>query len=61
MQVDHIIGKKIILYQSIYLKKIFDHFKIIEYKPAFILINSRVANFLLLYDTNADKVIIKWY
>lgn len=59
MQVDHIVGKKIILYQSIYFLKILNHFKMTGYKPAFILMNSRVVNSLLPYDGNADKAIIK--
>lgn len=55
MQVDHVISEKISLYQSTYLKKIIDYFKMIKYKPVSILIDFRVANSLLLWNGNADK------
>ncbi len=61
MQVNHIIGKKITLCPSTYLKKIFDRFKMTEYKSASIPINLGVVNSLLPYDRNAVKEIIKWY
>ena len=61
MQVDHVIGKKITLCQSIYPKKVLDRFKMTEYKPASISIDPGVANSLLLYDSNADKETTKWY
>ncbi len=59
MQVNHVIGEKITLYQSTYLKKILDHFKITECKPASIPMDPRIANSLLPYDGNADKETIK--
>ncbi len=61
MQVDHIVGERITLCQSIYLKKVLGRFKMSECKPASISIDPRVANTLLPYDGNADKKIIKWY
>lgn len=41
------------------LKKISNRFKISEYKPVLISINPRVANFLLFYNKNTDKITIK--
>lgn len=61
MQVNHVVGKKITLCQSTYLVKVFNRFKMTKYKPAFIPIDLRVANFLLLYNGNADKETIKQY
>ncbi len=61
MQVDHVVGKKIILCQSTYLKKVLDRFKMTECKPASIPMNPGVANFLLSYNRNADKATINWY
>ncbi len=59
MQVDHIVGERITLYQSTYLKKILDRFKMTECKPACISKDLGVANSLLPYDGNADKKKIK--
>lgn len=50
-----------LLCESIYLKNVLNCFKIIQYKPASIPINSGVANFLLLYDKKADREKIKLY
>lgn len=61
MQVNHVAGKKITLCQSTYLNKILNRFKMTECKSTSILIDSGVANFLLPYDKNTDKEIIKWY
>ena len=61
MQVDHVVGEKITLCQSTYLKKVLDRFKMTECKPASIPMDPGVANSLLPYDGNADKETIKWY
>ena len=61
MQVDHIVGERITLCQSTYLKKVLDRFKMTECKPASIPMDPGVANSLLPYDGNADKETIKWY
>ncbi len=55
MNVDHVIGEKITLYQSTYLKKVLDHFKMTECKLASIPMDPGVANSLFPYDGNADK------
>ena len=60
MQVNHIVGKKITLCQSTYLKKVLDHFKMTECKLALVPMNPRVANSLLPFNGNADKETIKW-
>ena len=59
IQINYVVGEKITLCQSTYLKKILDHFKMTEYKPTSILIDSGVANSLLPYDGNVDKKTIK--
>ena len=59
MQVDHVVGEKITFCQSTYLKKVLNHFKMTKCKPASILIDPGVVNFLLLYDRNTDKKTIK--
>lgn len=61
IQINHFDGKKITLCQSIYLRKIFNYLKMTDCKPTFISVNSRVPNFLLFYNRNADKKTIKWY
>ena len=43
---DYILEDKITLYQSTYLKKVLDHFNMIDYKPASLLMNPGVANSL---------------
>lgn len=55
MLINYIVDKKIIFYQNIYFKKIFNCFKINKYKLAFILINPKITNFLLFYNDNNDK------
>lgn len=59
IQVNYVVGKKITLYQSIYLKKKNNCFKMTECKPAFVPMNLGVANSLFSYDRNANKAIIK--
>ena len=61
MQIDYVIGKKITLCQSTYLRKVIDCLKMSECKPALVLMNLRVAILLLPFDGNADKESIKWY
>ncbi len=61
MQVDHVVGERITLCQSTYLKKVLDRFKMTECKPASIPMDPGVANSLLPYDRNADKETIKLY
>ncbi len=61
IEIDHVVGEKITLCQSTYLKKILDRFKMTECKPVSIPMNPGVANSLLPYDENADKTTIKWY
>ena len=61
MHVNHFVGKKIILCQSTYLRKVLDRFKMTDCKLASLLMNLRVANSLLLYNRNVDKKTIKWY
>lgn len=55
MPVNHFIDKKINFCQSTYLREVLDYFKITECKPATILIDSGVANSLLLYYRYIDK------
>ncbi len=61
MEVDYIVGEKITLCQSTYLKNVLDWFKITGCKPATVPMSPGVATYLLLYDGNVDKVTIKWY
>ena len=61
MEVDYVVGEKITLCQSTYLKKVLDRFKMTGCKPATVPMNPGVANSLLPYDGNADKATIKWY
>ena len=61
MHVNHFVGKKIILCQNTYLRKVLDRFKMTDCKLASLLMNLRVANSLLLYNRNVDKKTIKWY
>lgn len=61
MEVDYVVGEKITLCQSIYLKRVLDVFKITRCKLATVFMNPRVANFLLQYNRNADRATIKWY
>ena len=61
MKVNHVMGERISLCQSIYLKKILDRFEMTLCKPASIPMDLGVSNFLLPYDRNTDKEIIKWY
>ncbi len=59
MQVDYVVNKKFTLYQNTYFKKVLNQFKMTECKPAFIPMDFRVVNSLLLYNENTDKEIIK--
>ncbi len=61
IQVNHVVGERITLCQSTYLKKVLDRFKMTECKPASIPMDPEVANSLLPYDGNADKETIKWF
>ena len=61
MEVDHVVGEKITLRQSTYLRKVLNRFKMTECKPASVPMNPGVANSLLPYHGNADKATIKWY
>lgn len=61
IQVDHIVGQKITFCQSIYLKKVFDCFKMTECKPTSIPMNFKFANFLVFHNRNTDQATIKWY
>ena len=58
---DHIDGERITFCQSIYLKGVLDRLKMPQCKPASILRDPGVANFLLLYNGNTDKETMKWY
>ena len=59
MEADYIIGDKITLRQSTYLKKVLDLFDIADYKLASFLINLGVANLLQPFDRTADSEITK--
>ncbi len=61
IQVDHVVGERITLCQSTYLKEVLDRFKMTECKPASIPMDPGAANSLLPYDENTDKETIKWY
>ena len=61
IEFNHVVGEKITLCQSTYLRKVLNRFKITEFKPASVPMNPGVANSLLPYDGNADKETIKWY
>ena len=61
MKVDYVVGGKITLCQSTYLKKVLDQFKMTGCNPAIICMNPWVANSLIPYHGNADKASIKWY
>lgn len=61
IQVNHVIRKKITLYKNTYFKKIFDRFKMTDYKPVSIPMNPGIGNLLLLYNRNINKETIKWY
>ena len=63
MEVDYILRDKITLCQNTYLKKIFDYFKMTNYKPTSLYMNLRIANSLQPFDRIADIMIkiIKWY
>ncbi len=60
MGVDYILGKKITLHQSTYLKKVLDCFDIIDCKPASLSINPGLANSLQLFDGIADPKTINY-
>ncbi len=61
MEVDYVMGEKITLCRSTFLKKMLDRFKVTGCKPATVSMNPGVANSLLPYDRNEDKATIKWY
>ena len=61
MQVNHVIGEKITLCQSTYLRKVLNCFKMTVCKLALVPMNPEVPNSLVSFDGNADKKIIKWY
>ncbi len=61
IKVDYILGDKITLRQSTYLKKVLDHFDMTDFKPASLPIYPGVANLLQHFDGTADPEIIKWY
>ncbi len=59
IEVDVEVGKEISLRQTTYLMKILERFQMADCKPASVLINPRVANFLLLSEQQADQSPIK--
>ncbi len=59
IEVDYILGDKIIFRQSIYLKKVLDRFDMTDCKPANLPINPGVANSLQLFNGTADPKTIK--
>ena len=61
MEVDYILGDKITLRQSTYLKKVLDRFDMTDCKPASLPMNPGVANSLQPFDGTADPKTIKWY
>lgn len=61
IELDYILGNKITLCQSIYLKKVFDYFDMTDSKPANLSMNLGVANSLQPFDGTADRKTIKWY
>lgn len=61
IQVNYVIGKKITFCQGTYLKKVLNCLKMTECKPATVMINFEVTNFLLFYNRNADQTTIKQY
>ncbi len=61
MEVDYVVGEKITLCQSTYLKKVIDQFKMTGCKPSIVPMKPGVANSLLPNNRNADKATIKWY
>ncbi len=58
-QVDYVVGERITLFPSTYVKEVLDRFKMTECKPASIPMDLGVANSLLPYNRNADKETIK--
>ncbi len=61
MDVDYILGDKITLRQSTYLKKVLNRFEMTDCKPPSLPMNPGVANSLQPFDGTADPKIIKWY
>ncbi len=59
IEVDYVVGEKITLCQSTYLKYLLDQFKMTGCKPATVFINLGVANSLLPNDRNIYKATIK--
>ena len=59
MEIDYILGDRISLCQSTYLKKGFDYYDMIVCKPASLFMNSGVANSLQPFDGIADPKTIK--
>lgn len=55
IQVNHVIGKKIIPSQSIYFKKVLERLKMTEYKPTSNPMDPKVINSLPLNDENTHK------
>ncbi len=56
MVVDYVVGEKITLCQSTYLKKVLVRFKMTGCKPVTVPMNPRVANFLLPYDNGTSQL-----
>ena len=56
MEVDYVVGEKITLCQSTYLKKVLVRFKMTGCKPVTVPMNPRVANFLLPYDNGTSQL-----
>jgi hypothetical protein len=52
---------KLMLIQSIYLKKILKQFEMNDCKPISISMKSRIINSLMSATNEADQVIVKWY
>ncbi len=61
MEVDYVLGEKVTLCQSTYLKKGLDRFKMTRCKLATVPMQPGIANSLLPYNGNADKANKNWY
>lgn len=59
MKLDVEIGNKIVLQQTTYLRKILEHFQILDCKSAFVPMNPGVPNLLVHSEQQVDKVTIK--